>query len=547
MRTVTGGEALAQALAAHGVDTVWGIPGTHNLEIYAHLPGAGIRHVSPRHEQGAGFAADGYARVTGRPGVCITTSGPGALNAATALGQAYSDSVPVLAVSAGMPLRHPGRGNGELHETKDQRAALDAIVAYSHRVTSVPEVPVAVAQAFAAMATGRPRPVQLEIPLDVLEERAEAPIVAPLPAPTAAPDPAALDAAAAQLAGAGRPAIIAGGGARRATAEVRAVAERLGAPVLCTINGKGVFPEDHPLSVGAGLARSVARELAEDSDVVLVVGSGLSPAEAWLDPLPLAGKVVRVDVEPAQAVLGALPDVAVVGDAVVALGGLLDRLGPGVGDGERAARWRSRHLEEARSMGVRWSWILDGIAAALGRDGIVAGDSAMICYHAAVTYLPAYHPGSFLYPTGYGTLGYGLPAAIGAKLGRPEARVIGLLGDGGIMFTIAELAAAAQLRLPIPVVVVDNAGYGEIRNEMAERGDPVHAVDVDGLDFAALGRVLGCDGVAVDDEDSLTDALERGFAADRPTVLHVREGEPAPAVTASAEGMEARVTTGRAG
>jgi thiamine pyrophosphate-dependent acetolactate synthase large subunit-like protein len=448
----------------------------------------------------------------------------------------------VLAVSAGMPLRHPGRGNGELHETKDQSAALDAIVAYSHRVTSVPEIPVAVAEAFAAMTSGRPRPVHLEIPLDVLEERAEAPVVAPLRPARSTPDRAALDAAAARLARAARPAIIAGGGARHAAAEVRALAERLGAPVLCTINGKGVMPEDHPLSAGAGLARPLARELAEESDVVLVVGSGLSPAELWLGPLPLDGKVVRVDIDASQAVANAVPDVAPVGDAATALAGLLDRLGEGGGDGERAARWRSRHLDEARALGARWSWILDGIAAALGRDGIVAGDSAMVCYHAAVTALPAYRPASFLYPTGYGTLGYGLPAAIGAKLGRPEARVIGLLGDGGIMFTIAELASAAQLRLPIPVVVVDNAGYGEIRNEMAERGDPVHAVDLDTLDFAALGRVLGCEGAAVDDEDSLADALERGFAADRPTVLHVREGEgPAP-VTASAEG----VTTGSA-
>ena len=149
----------------------------------------------------------------------------------------------------------------------------------------------------------------------------------------------------------------------------------------------------------------------------------------------------------------------------------------------------------------------------------------------AVAALPAYHPAAFLYPTGYGTLGYGLPAAIGAKVGRPEARVIALLGDGGIMFTIAELAAAAQLRLP--VVVVDNAGYGEIRNEMAERGDPVHAVDLDVIDFAALGRVLGCEGAVVDDQDGLADALERAFEADRPTVLHLHE-DGAPPLTAGA-------------
>jgi thiamine pyrophosphate-dependent acetolactate synthase large subunit-like protein len=185
-------------------------------------------------------------------------------------------------------------------------------------------------------------------------------------------------------------------------------------------------------------------------------------------------------------------------------------------------------------LGARWSWIFDGIATALGRDGIVAGDSAMVCYRGAVAALPAYQPAAFLYPTGYGTLGYGLPAAIGAKVGRPEARVIALLGDGGIMFTIAELAAAAQLRLALPVVVVDNAGYGEIRNEMAERGDPVHAVDLDVIDFAALGRVLGCEGAVVDDQDGLADALERAFEADRPTVLHLHEDDGAPPLTAGA-------------
>jgi thiamine pyrophosphate-dependent acetolactate synthase large subunit-like protein len=530
---LTGGEAVTRALAAHGVDVVWGIPGTHNLEIYAHLPAAGIRHVSPRHEQGAGFAADGYSRVTGRPGVCILTSGPAMLNAATALGQSYSDSVPVLAVSPGMPLRHPGRGNGELHETKDQRAALDAIVAYSHRVTSVPEIPVAVAQAFAAMSSGRPRPVHIEIPLDVLEERGQAEVVRPLRPPVAAPDAEILDAAAARLAAAARPAILVGGGARGAAAEVRALAERLGAPVVCTINGKGVLPEDHPLSAGAGLARSVVRELVEDSDVVLVVGSGLSPSEQWSGPLPLAGKVVRVDVDAAQSITNALPLVAVVGDAAFTLAALLGRLGAGAPGGERAALWRARHLEEARGLGARWSWILDAIATALGRDGIVAGDSAMVCYHGAVAALPRYTPASFLYPTGYGTLGYGLPAAIGAKVGRPDARVIALLGDGGIMFTVAELAAAAQLRLPLPVVVVDNAGYGEIRNQMAEREDPVHAVDLDVLDFAGLARALGCAGVVVDDGATLVDELERGFAADRPTVLHVHEDNGARSVTAS--------------
>src|SRR6185295_6486060 len=288
----TGGRAVAHALAAHGVKVVWGIPGTHNLELYAGLAEAGIRHLSPRHEQGAAFAADGYARVTGRVGVCVTTSGPAVLNAATALGQAYSDSVPVLLVAAGMPVRHPGLGNGELHETKDLIGAMRGVVDYAHRVTSVAEIPLAIAQAFARMRAGRPRPVVVEIPLDLLAEEGEAvPVRAPAPS-VLTPVAAELDAAAALLAHARRPAIIAGGGASAAAAELRLGAEGLGAPVACSINGKGTLPDDHPLSVGAGLAVRAVSELVDDSDVVLVVGCELAPSDLWWGPLDLAGKAV---------------------------------------------------------------------------------------------------------------------------------------------------------------------------------------------------------------------------------------------------------------
>ena len=528
----TGGRAVARALAVHGVDVVWGIPGTHNLELYAGLGEAGIRHLSPRHEQGAAFAADGYARVTGRVGVCITTSGPAVLNAATALGQSYSDSIPVLLVAAGMPLRHPGLGNGELHETKNLMAALEGVVAYAHRVTSVAEIPVAIAQAFARMTSGRPRPVVIEVPLDLLTEEADVAVVPSAPPPVLAPEPAAVDAAAVLLAHAKRPAILAGGGASAAPAELRLVAERLGAPVACSINGKGTFPEDHPLSVGAGLAARAVRELVDESDAVLVVGCELAPSDLWWGPLELAGKVVRIDVDPAQAVTNAVPEVSVVADARLALGALLDELGagagyepdepgaPGVG---RAARFRDAFAAQAREESAAWSDVLGAIAGALGRDGVVAADNAMVSYFGALGTVPAYRPRSFLFPTGYGTLGYAVPAAAGAKVGRPDARVLALSGDGGLMFTVGELAAAAQARLAIPVVVVDNRGYGEIRREMDERGDPPLGGDFDSPDFPALARALGCHGVRAISRAELDEALERAFAADRPTVIHVPE------------------------
>ncbi|HEX4226152.1 MAG TPA: thiamine pyrophosphate-binding protein, partial [Pseudonocardiaceae bacterium] len=191
MTAQTGAAALVNALAAHGVDTVFGIPGTHNLPIYAELAARHIRHISPRHEQGAGFAADGYARVSGRPGVVLTTTGPAILNAATAAAQSYSDSVPVLLISPGMPTGHPARGNGFLHEVKDQRAAMAAITAGSDRVGSVADIPVAVAQAFADLTSGRPRPRHLEIPLDLLDRAADVTILSPLRTTTPTADPAA--------------------------------------------------------------------------------------------------------------------------------------------------------------------------------------------------------------------------------------------------------------------------------------------------------------------------------------------------------------------
>lgn len=530
--TTTGGRAVADALAAHGVEVVWGIPGTHNLEVYAGLGAAGIRHLSPRHEQGAAFAADGYSRVTGRVGVCVTTSGPAVLNAATALGQAYSDSIPVLLVAAGMPLRTPGLGNGELHETKDLIGALEGVVAYAHRVTTVAEIPVAVAQAFGRMATGRPRPVVIEIPYDLIAEEATVPAAAAAAPPVLAPAPAAVDAAAAFLARAQRPAILAGGGASTAAAELRLVAERLGAPVVCSINGKGTMPEDHPLCVGAGYAARAVRALVDDSDAVLVVGSELGAADLWWGPLDLAGKAVRIDVDPAQAVTNAAPVVSVIADAALALGALLDELGAGAGfdpaDRDapgvaRAAESRDAFRAQVREEAGRWTDVLESMTAALGRDGIVVADNAMVAYFGALGNVPAYHPRSFLFPTGYGTLGYAVPAGIGAKVGRPDARVVALSGDGGLMFTVGELASGAQERVALPVVVVDNGGYGEIRKEMAERGDPPLGVDFDSPDFAALGRSLGCHGVRAQSRSELDDALERAFAADRPTVIHVPE------------------------
>lgn len=522
--TMTGGEALVAALVDHGVEVVFGIPGTHNLEIYKHLALRGVRHVSTRHEQGAGYAADGYARTSGKVGVAVVTSGPALLNAATAVAQAWSDSVPVLVVSPGLPLRHPATGNGLLHETRDQGAALRAVCAASLRATSVAEIPTTVAQAFALMTAGRPRPVHLEVPLDVLEETAEVAAVAPVPQATPMPSEQSLADAAVRLESARRPVLIVGGGAKRAATEVRELAERLGAPVVTTINGKGVLPEDHELALGAGVHLPAVRALVEEADVVVAIGTELAPADLWYGPLPVAGKLVRVDIDPVGAVTNGTAETVLLGDAAVTLRELTKRLGRAPAEPDVAA-WRERKRSDARREGAEWTALTDAMGPALPRDAILSTDNAMACYYGAMANVATHAPATFLFPTGYGTLGYGLPAAIGAKVGNPDRPVVAMLGDGGVMFTVQELATAAVLGIALPVVVVDNSGYGEIRNEMVERHDPVHAVDFLAPDFAALGRALGCHGVSVDDPADVTAAIETALRADRPTVIHVRMPE----------------------
>ncbi len=528
MTRMTGGELLVRSLAAHGTEVAFGIPGNHNLGIYAHLASSGVRHVLARHEQGCGYAADGYARVTGRPGIALVTAGPAVLNTLAAIGQAYSDSTPVLLISPSMPLRHPSYGSGHLHETKDQRAAVEAVAGRSIRVTSVKEIAEAVSHVFVEMTAARPRPAHLEIPLDVLDETAEVEVGRPVVLSKVMAPPAEIKQAAALLAQACRPGIVVGGGARAAFVEVRRLAERLDACVVTTTNGKGILPEDHPLSLGAGAHLPGVAEWARTRDVLLAVGTDLGSSDLWNGPWRLDGPLVRVDVDPRQILVNASPAVALVSDAGEALRSILLLLGD-VPTGSTTSRdttdWGKRLRAEAGAEGARWRNEINAIAAVLERDAIVTGDSAAVCYYGLRANLPLYAPGSFLYPTGYGTLGYGLPAAIGAKVAAPDRQVVAVLGDGGVMFTLGECASAAAERLAIPIIVVDNGGYGQIRHNMELRGFSPLGVDIPSPDFAAVGRALGCHGVSITGPQHLSEELAKALVADRPTVLHVIEGD----------------------
>ncbi|WP_327046854.1 thiamine pyrophosphate-binding protein [Microbispora sp. NBC_01189] len=541
---ITGARALVRTLTAHGIDTIFGIPGTHNLAIYQELSRAGVRCVTPRHEQGAGYAADGYARVTGGPGVVVTTTGPGVVNAATAIGQAYSDSSPILLVSPGVPTGHPRDGRGYLHESRDQSRAIGALCDWSHRVTSVREIPAAVARAFGHFAEGRPRPVHVEIPADLLDLEGHVKIVPPYQVMPREPDPPALDEAAGLLRSARRPGFVLGGGAQRPGAAEPPVgrlamrlAERLGARVVTTVNGKGAVPESHPLALGATLHLAAVRRWLAGCDVVLAVGTELGPADLWEDPFALTGRLVRIDIDPGQMHGDHVADVAIVADAERAMRGLAERLDvrldgqAGVrADGQGDAPGPERepgvgHEPELQDLVRRWSGQLAALRRAMPPETVVVGDNSMFVYHGALVGMPMDPPGRFLFPTGFGTLGFALPAAIGAKLGRPDLPVVALAGDGAFQFTLQELATAVELRLSLPIVVSLNGGFGEIRQEMLARGMTPVAVDLHAPDFPALAAAFGARGLAVKTPGELEEAVTEALRAPVPTVIAVPEGD----------------------
>jgi thiamine pyrophosphate-dependent acetolactate synthase large subunit-like protein len=524
---VTGGAAVIDALVAHGVRDVFGIPGTHNLELYRYLPGSGIRHVVTRHEQGAGYAADGYARTSGRPGVLITTSGPGITNAITALATAYADSVPVLAISPGPPRGQVRKDVGWLHEAKDQQAALDAVCARSIRVESADEIPEVIADVFEAFATQRPRPVHLEVPVDVLEgpwTRRPAPVRA-LPAPVG-PGRVRAEEIAVAFDGARSPLLVVGGGARGAADQVRALAD-LGIPVLTTVNGKGVLDESHPAALGAGIRLPAAHRAMDEADLLVVVGSELGDSDLWGGVVqpgePGRRTVVRVDLDPAQLHKNVEADLVVAGDAAVVLADVVEVL--------RAKGFAARPVDPALRAAVDadaaadagpWAEIQRVLAAALPAGTVVAGDSSQVTYYGTVHYWPFTPDDRLLYPTGYATLGYGLPAAIGAKVADPDRPVVALFGDGAAMFSIQELITATEQQLAIPVVIVDNGGYAEIREQMVDRGIEPQAVDLYRPDIPALARAIGAHGVVAERVEDLGPLALEALASDRPTVLYHR-------------------------
>ncbi|CAN5375078.1 5-guanidino-2-oxopentanoate decarboxylase [soil metagenome] len=520
------GEALVGLLEAYGVDTIFGIPGVHNVEMYRALPRSGIKHVLVRHEQGAGFMADGYARATGKPGVCFTITGPGLCNILTPMGQAWSDSSPVLVVSSALDVKDSAQGRGRLHEMLDQRGAAATITSLAMRAYTPRDVQDGVARAFAAFASGRPRPAYLELPLDILKQPAGDGWEAHALPGQAQARPADIVAAAAELESAKRPVIILGGGALGAGKEALAIAEKLGAIIITTTAGKGAVPESHPLCYGYRMASEAGQKIMRDADIVLAAGTELSETDFWDTGFIFGKGLIRIDVDTQSLARPHPAEIAILADAQPALAAIAAALDAASGDKRRSAPEEeiktllAGEAQHDNALRKTLRQVLTVIREALPAETVIASDMTQIAY-AANEIFPVDEPRTWLHPVGFGTLGFALPAGIGAKFGCPEKPVAVMIGDYGIQYTINELGTAAEHKLPLVILMWNNDALGQIRDDMVQKGIQPNAVTLINPDFQALAKAYRCHAEKPDSLKALSQAIARALKADGPTLIEM--------------------------
>jgi len=540
----TCGEQLVRLLEAYGVDFVFGIPGVHTVELYRGLSASRIRHVTPRHEQGAGFMADGYARASGKPGVCFVVTGPGMTNIMTAMGQAYADSVPMLVISSVNRTEQLGMGEGRLHELPSQSRTVSGVAAFSHTLLQPDQLSQVIARAFAIFSGARPRPVHIEIPIDVIAGTAKgaATVVRAIPK-RPGPRPHEVERAARLLFEARTPIIILGGGAVDASEPVRSVVECLDAPVINTINAKGLLPPGHPLHGGENMAFEPIRRAIAAADVVLAVGTEFGETEMYPQPkdIQIVGTLIRIDIDPEQLVRSPAADLPIISDAgpaLEAIGASIANLklldakpapvasvginSPGAG---RAAAIRTE------TMAFWWPAVF--LHQKIGRlvnevlpDAILVGDQTEPVYALNQCFEPTLPRSYFNSSTGYGTLGYALPAAIGAKLAAPHRPVVVLAGDGGLQFSIGELASAIEAKTPLVLLLWNNEGYGEIKTYMLERKIAPVGVDIFTPDFVTISHGFGWRASQPRSFVELAQALSAAAGALLPTLIELRADTP---------------------
>lgn len=519
------GEATIRLLSEYGVDTIFGIPGVHTLDFCRGLgDGSDIRHIHARNEMGAGFMADGYARSSGRPGVCLTISGPGVTNAATPLGQAYADSIPLLLISAEAHSQGLGKGHGALHEVTDLNAVTRPLCAFSECAKKPEDIPKLLAEAFSIFASQRPRPVHIAIPIDILAAYIDYDWKKIEPATRAQAKPEYLEQAASMMKDAANPFVLVGGGAYGS--DIQTLAERTGAIVISSNAGKGIMPESHPLSLGGSICRTETQALLKQADLVLAIGTELSETDNYIGKLDITCPLIRIDIDPAKIDDRYAADLKILSDAAPAVAQLISHL-----DDEQSDHATIHELVAKTKQAIKTTLnpseekhikILNQVRQAVPSDTIIMGDATQMSYSASFG-LQVDEARCWHYAAGYCALGFAFPNAIGAKLAHPERAVLAIAGDGGTMFTVQEFITAAELKLPLPLILWHNDGYKQIRDDMRDANVPRIAVDGLSPDYLALAKSMHCNATQPTSLEELGDAVNNAFSADRPTIILVHE------------------------
>jgi thiamine pyrophosphate-dependent acetolactate synthase large subunit-like protein len=515
-----------ESLLAEEVEVLFGIPGVGTLAVYdAFVDHPDLRHVEVRHEQSAVFMADGYARASGRVGVAFTSNGPGALNTLTAMATSHNDSVPVLHLLSENPPEVRRKGKGHFHDISDQFGVFRPVSGHAAQVMLPDEIPAAIGTAFFALRNRRPRPALVEFANEALTMPGSAPVLPRTEKVERPLDDDSLARAARVLAGAERPLVWAGGGVAtpEAAAALAVVVERLGAPVITTQKGKGAFPAEHPLHLGNWANEAPTRELIAGCDALLAVGTRFSyfPTGGW--SLRLPERIVQIDIDPAEIGRNYRVEAGLIGDARTALRALeaeLSRLG------HEPLPWRDRDVADVlaritAAVGTPVEIeVLDQIRSALPADTLVFNDPTTIAFWAR-SHWKTDAPRTWFVPSGFGTLGFALPASIGARLARPETPSIAIIGDAGIMFTIQDLMTAVQEEVPAIVMVFNDEGYGVERRHQDHLYGRRSGVDVRPPDFVALAQAFGARGIRVDDLADVGSTLASVLDAHGPTLIEV--------------------------
>lgn len=532
MTKMTGGEAIIKSLRANGVDTVFGLPGGQLDYLFdaMYKEGSDLRLIHTRHEQATAYMAYGYAKSTGKIGTCAVVPGPGLLNAAGALCTAWSNYAPVMCISGQIPSTAIGKGYGDLHEIDDQLGMISHITKWAESIDHPSQAPEKIAEAFKQLQTGYPRPVEIEMPMDIMALECEVEIL-PAVAEYAKPvvDAELIAEAIAILKTAKKPMIVVGSGALEASPEINALAEKLQAPVMACRSGKGIVDSRKYLSANFPMGH----RLWGEADAVIAIGTRLNwPLTMWGKDDDL--KIIRVDIDPTQLARICEPEVGIVGDSALTSQAILDAL---LAE-NFATDSREQELTELKTridaeirekVGPQMSY-LDVIREELPEDGFFV-DEVTQCGFVSWYGFPVYQPRHHISAGYQGTLGYGYATALGVMAGNMDKRVIQISGDGGFMFTMQELATAVQYQLPLVTIIFNDNRFTNVQRQQKEWFDGrVICSDLHNPDFVKMAESFGAAGFNAHDPESLRTAIQEAYKEKGPSIIEVAVDEffPAP-------------------